>query len=185
MSVTYSGAAAAPVQPGTYPVSANVTQPGFTGTTTGTLTVAQAPQSIVFGALPAVTTATPPFQLVATSTSGAPVAFASGNPSVATVSGTTVTVVGVGTANIMAIQLGNGDYAAATPVVQQLVVTQAGDHAGARDAGMGAGDALGAGHCDGSAFEAHERLQSRRHSGLTPRGGAFDGLPTYTAWDRS
>jgi hypothetical protein len=26
----------------------------------------------------------------------------------------------------MAIQLGNGDYAAATPVVQQLVVTQAG-----------------------------------------------------------
>jgi 2',3'-cyclic-nucleotide 2'-phosphodiesterase (5'-nucleotidase family) len=126
VNVTYAGDTAVPVHVGSYPVSATVTQPGFTGGTTGSLTITQAPQSIRFGVLPSVTTAAAPFQLIATSTSGAAVTFYSDNQAVATVSGSTLTVVGVGTANIMAVQLGNGDYAAATPVVQPLVVTQAG-----------------------------------------------------------
>lgn len=43
----------------------------------------------------------------------------------ATVAGSTVTIVGVGTTNITASQAGDGTWAAATPVVQALVVAKA------------------------------------------------------------
>jgi len=50
------------------------------------------------------------FTVSATASSGLPVTFASDNPSVATVSGNTVTVVGVGVANIIASQAGDEYY---------------------------------------------------------------------------
>lgn len=57
--------------------------------------------------------------------SGNSVTFTSSNTSVATVSGTTVTIVGAGSTNITASQLGNSNYVAATDVVQTLIVNKA------------------------------------------------------------
>ncbi|MEI6142279.1 MAG: FG-GAP-like repeat-containing protein, partial [Mariniphaga sp.] len=63
-----------------------------------------------------------PFDLTASATSGLTVSFASDNTSIATVSGNTVTIVGVGTANITASQAGDANYYAASDYVRQLVV---------------------------------------------------------------
>jgi hypothetical protein len=51
------------------------------------------------------------------------VTLTSSNPDVATVSGSTVTVVGAGTTTITATQSGDSDYLAATPVSRDLVVS--------------------------------------------------------------
>jgi hypothetical protein len=50
------------------------------------------------------------------------VSFASADPKVATVSGGTVTILGLGTTTLTATQEGDADYAAATPVTRTLVV---------------------------------------------------------------
>ncbi|MGA2017577.1 MAG: immunoglobulin domain-containing protein [Opitutaceae bacterium] len=86
------------------------------------LTVEKASQTITFNSIPAKTTSSPPFSLVATASSGLPVSFTSSNPSVAAVSGSTVTIVGPGTTVITASQAGNADYLAAS-AVQSLTVT--------------------------------------------------------------
>jgi endonuclease I len=89
-----------------------------------TLTVTQAPQLITFNALPNKTIGSPPFTLSATGgNSGNPVTFTSSNNSVATISGNTVTIVGVGTTNITASELGNTNYLAAVDVVRSLSVS--------------------------------------------------------------
>ena len=69
---------------------------------------------LIFGAAP--------FDLTASATSGLTVTFSSDNTSVATISGNTVTVLGVGTVNITASQAGNSNYYAASDYVRQLVV---------------------------------------------------------------
>ncbi len=79
-------------------------------------------QTITFGALSPESLGASPFTVSATASSGLPVAFASNNPAVCTVSGDTVTVVGDGTCLITASQPGNAIYAAAPPVAQTLTV---------------------------------------------------------------
>jgi hypothetical protein len=123
VSVTYNGSASAPIHPGAYAVVATVTDPGFTGSQSGTLTINQAGQTISFAALTPATVGAAPRTLTATASSGLPVSYASSNPAVATVAGNVLTIVGAGTTNITASQSGNGDFLAAAPVAQQLVVT--------------------------------------------------------------
>jgi uncharacterized repeat protein (TIGR02543 family) len=94
-----------------------LTQPTLTGNIT------QAPQNISFAALPDKLISDVPFNLTATVGSGLTVTFASDNPAVATVSGTQVTIVGAGIANITASQPGNSNYSAATDVVRPLTVS--------------------------------------------------------------
>ena len=84
--------------------------------------VARASQTITFAELPQKAVGQPPFSLVASASSGLAVSFASSNPSVATVSGTTVTIVGAGTTSISASQPGNGNYLAASDIVRTLTV---------------------------------------------------------------
>lgn len=62
------------------------------------------------------------FTLNGTATSGLTVTYSSSNTDVATVSGNTVTIVGVGSTTITADQAGNGTYAPADPVAQSLTV---------------------------------------------------------------
>jgi len=124
-TVTYNGGASVPVIPGSYAVALTVTQPGYTGSASGTLVVSQASQSIAYAALAPVAVGVPAFDLAATASSGLPVAFTSSDPSVATVSGTTVTVVGAGTTTITATQPGDSNYLAAAPVSHDLVVNAA------------------------------------------------------------
>jgi len=64
------------------------------------------------------------FDLSATATSGLAVTYISSNTSVATISGSTVHIVGAGTTTITASQAGNSSYAAATPVTATLTVEE-------------------------------------------------------------
>ena len=123
VDVTYDGSWALPVHAGTYAVTATVTQPSYTGTASGTLTITPQSQSIDFAPLPGVTVASPPITLTASASSGLPVTYASDNPSVATVSGNVLTIVAPGTTNIVASQAGNGDVLAAPSVSRPLVVS--------------------------------------------------------------
>ncbi|NBR47072.1 MAG: hypothetical protein EBT68_08210, partial [Verrucomicrobia bacterium] len=86
------------------------------------LTVAQASQTITFGALAAVNAGASAFNLTATASSGLAVTYTSSNPGVATVAGSTVTIVGPGSTLITASQAGDGNYLAAADVTQTLTV---------------------------------------------------------------
>ena len=84
------------------------------------LVVNKAQQSITFDELPEKTINDEAFDLSASASSGLGVAFESSDETVATVSGNTVTIIGVGTTMITASQSGNENYEAATDVVQSL-----------------------------------------------------------------
>ena len=124
-SVTYNGSASAPVNAGSYAVAATVTDPNYTGSASGTLVIAQASQTITFGALPAKTFGDASFAAGGTASSGLTVSYASSNTNVATVSGGTISIVGAGTSTITATQGGNTNYEAAAPVAQTLTVAAA------------------------------------------------------------
>jgi len=87
-----------------------------------TFIVTQASQTIAFGPISPVTLPSSGIALVATSTSGLPVSFASSTPVVCTVNGTTVTPVTAGTCTIVARQSGNVNYAAAPAVTQSFAI---------------------------------------------------------------
>ena len=91
-------------------------------------TVSAAPliaQTISFASPGNQTLGTAPAALVATATSGLAVSFASATSGVCTVSGTTLTLVAVGTCTITANQAGNATYAAATAVSISFAVAAA------------------------------------------------------------
>jgi hypothetical protein len=92
-------------------------------TVTQTLVVNKALQTISFAALPDKDINDPDFQLNATASSGLAVTYVSSNPSVATVSGNTVSIVGIGTTCILASQSGNDLYEAAPQVLHHFDVT--------------------------------------------------------------
>jgi len=72
------------------------------------------PQIISFNPLPVKTIGDAPFTLSATTDSGLPITYLSSNPNVATVTGSTVTIVGIGRTLITASQVGNGTFSAAS-----------------------------------------------------------------------
>lgn len=86
---------------------------------TGTLTINKASQSITFGSL---THTDDVFDLSATTTSGLNISYTSSANSVATISGTTVTVLTTGSTVITASQSGNNNYHPATDVSQVLLI---------------------------------------------------------------
>ena len=79
-------------------------------------------QTISFSAIPTKAHGDIYSDLGATATSGLPVSYVSNNTAVATVVGSTLNIIGPGTANITASQAGNTNYNAATSVVQALKV---------------------------------------------------------------
>jgi hypothetical protein len=87
------------------------------------LTVNSGTQSITFAALPNVTYGVAPITLTAKASSGLPVSYAVTGP--ASLSGSVLTITGVGPVSVTASQSGNGEYSAATPVIQGFQVTQA------------------------------------------------------------
>ncbi|GAA4274338.1 hypothetical protein GCM10022258_36340 [Aquimarina gracilis] len=92
--------------------------------TGNTLTIGQASQSITFGPLANVNFGNSNFNLNATASSGLLVSYTSSDPSVATVSGNTVTIIGMGTTTITASQAGDANWNAANDVTQVLTVTE-------------------------------------------------------------
>lgn len=91
-----------------------------------TLVVSRLSQAISFGALPGKFVGDAPLSLGATASSGLPVSYNSSNPGVATVSGNTVTIVGVGSTVITATQAGDATYQPANPVPQTFTVSPVG-----------------------------------------------------------
>jgi polyvinyl alcohol dehydrogenase (cytochrome) len=86
--------------------------------------VTRGSQTIIFGVLSNQVLGSPPFTVSATASSGLTVSFNSQTTKVCHVSGTTVTMVAVGTCTIQATQAGNANWIAATPVNQSFQVTQ-------------------------------------------------------------
>ena len=123
-SVTYDGSATAPTEAGSYAVDATITNPNYTGSANGTLTIAQVIQTITFGALANQTYGASAFALSAISDSGLPVNYAvTSGP--ATVAGNTLTITGAGNVAVQVTQAGNANYSAATPVNQSFTVNPA------------------------------------------------------------
>jgi gliding motility-associated-like protein len=86
---------------------------------------AQPDQTITFNSIDPKTYGDADFSLGATASSGLTVSYTSSNPSVATIIGSTVTIVGAGSAIITASQAGDGSYNAAPDVTQELIVNKA------------------------------------------------------------
>jgi hypothetical protein len=122
LTITYNDSATAPTEAGSYTVAATINSPNYQGSASATLTIAKGAQTIAFATLPATTVGNAPFNLSATATSGLAVSYSSSNPAVATISGTTVTIVGAGTTTITASQGGDANYSAASSVAQTLTV---------------------------------------------------------------
>jgi hypothetical protein len=101
-----AGFAPSPVATASYTINAPAAQSIQNFTTFGVLTYGQGP-----------------IQLQATSSSGLPVSFNVSGP--ATVSGSLLTITGVGHIEVTAYQLGNGDYAPAQSVIHGLTVNSA------------------------------------------------------------
>ena len=95
----------------------------ISGTSNAVTPISRVLQTITFGALSAVNYGDAVLP-GATASSGLPVTYSSNNSLVAITSGSTITVVGAGSATITAVQTGNDTYAAATPVIQMLVVNK-------------------------------------------------------------
>jgi uncharacterized protein YjdB len=86
--------------------------------------VSKSEQKILFDALPPHNLSEGSFELNASATSGLPVTFSSSDPSIASVSGKTVTLIKEGTVNITAVQPGNDAYYEAPGVERSLVVNE-------------------------------------------------------------
>lgn len=86
-------------------------------------TVVKTAQSITFAELLPKQVGDSAFDLTATATSGLPVSYISSNTSVATISGSTVTIVSDGSTDITASQSGDASFAQAEEVTRVLVVT--------------------------------------------------------------
>jgi len=94
-------------------------------TATLTLEADRDTQTITFATLAPRTFGDKPFALAATATSGLPITFTSDNENVAMIAGSTVTIVGAGSANIIASQPGNSQYLPAAGVTRPLTVSKA------------------------------------------------------------
>lgn len=124
VSILYDGQAAPPVNAGSYAVTASVTSDYYSGTATGTLTVAKATQTISFNAPDSKRYGDSPFTLSAASTSGLPVSFSSSAAQIVAISNNEATIAGVGTALITAAQAGNDNYLPADPVIRPLTIAK-------------------------------------------------------------
>jgi gliding motility-associated-like protein len=87
-----------------------------------TLHVDKISQTITFNTLPTMFLGDADFDLNASATSGQTINYTSSNPSVASVSGSTITILSSGSTDITASQTGNGTYYAAPPVTRTLNV---------------------------------------------------------------
>jgi fibronectin-binding autotransporter adhesin len=121
-SITYDGLTNEPTTAGSYDIVATVTDPDYSGTATGTLVIAKAAQTINFAALDPIGNNITTLALTATASSGLPVSYTSSDSSIATVSGNTLTIVGIGTTTITASQPGDNNYEAAADIQRTLEV---------------------------------------------------------------
>lgn len=120
VEITYDGSSQAPVDAGSYGVTAMVVDPVYAGGATGILVVAKADQTIDFSLVPNQVV-TNRVILSATASSGLPVAFeVRSGP--AMLDGDTLSFVATGQVRLAASQAGNGNWNAAEDVEQEFHV---------------------------------------------------------------
>ncbi len=121
VNITYDGGSTAPINAGSSSVVAEINHPDYSGGTASTLVVAKAPQTITFGAIADQTLGIPSVALSASCSSGQAVQFTvlSGP---AAVSGSSLTLTGLGVVVVEASQAGNANWMAATPVQRTFSV---------------------------------------------------------------
>ena len=96
-STVYGPSSNSPTAAGTYLMTATSTNPSYPVSKTATFTIERAPNSFAFDSLPVKTMGDSSFSLTPTQTTcGAPLRFVSANTNVATIEGSTVTLVGPG-----------------------------------------------------------------------------------------
>ena len=122
VNLTYNGSSTAPADGGSYTVLATVSDPAFEGSSTATLTIAPASQTLAFAPPASMPFDGPPLTLGATASSGLTASFTlvSGP---ATLIATTLTPTGAGNVVIRASQSGNGNYQSAPDAVATIAVT--------------------------------------------------------------
>jgi hypothetical protein len=120
VTTTYNGSTTPPSAFGNYSILATVDSLNYQGVAGGTLVIGPHAQTIAFSEIPDRTFGDPPFDLQPTATSGLPVVLSvvSGP---AFVSGQTVTLTGVGTVILQAMQNGNTNFQA-TSVTQSFAI---------------------------------------------------------------
>ena len=122
VNLTYNGSTNAPTTAGGYTVVAIINDVNYQGSVTNTLLIAQAAQTISFDTLPLFVLGDAPYPLSASVSSGLPVSYASSDPSVASVAGSLISFLAVGSTIITATQVGNSNYFVAI-TNQALLVT--------------------------------------------------------------
>jgi hypothetical protein len=122
--VTYNGLTNLPTGTGSYTVVGSIVGGNYIGSTTNTLLIEVAPQTITFNPIANQTSTNAPVQLTATASSGLAVIFAvvSGP---ATLNGSVLTLTGAGVVTVEATQSGNDDWSAAPSVEQSFNVSLA------------------------------------------------------------
>jgi len=125
VGLTYNGNATAPTNLGSYAVVATISDATYSGSASGTLTIAQGEQTISFGALPDRSYGDATFGVSATaSPSSLPVSFlVLSGP--ATLSGNLVTVTGAGVVTIRASQSGDANFNTAINIDRTFNVAKA------------------------------------------------------------
>jgi hypothetical protein len=122
-TINQSGVVTA-VSEGNTQITYTVTSNGCTGNSSTWFSVIKYDQTISFTLASPVEVGVSPITLTGTATSGLPVSYVSSDPSVASVSGNTLTILSAGYISITASQAGNSTYYPAANVVQYLMVTQ-------------------------------------------------------------
>ena len=127
LNITYNSASDVPVNAGSYPVAATITDPNYMGSASGTLIITKGTQTITFPAPPPLRNGDPDVTLTARSTSGMTVSYACSNTSIATiVDGNKLHIIGAGSVIITATQPGDPNWLAATAVKKTLTIGKRG-----------------------------------------------------------
>lgn len=114
-----------PTQAGTFNLTFTATGTAPAANQNFVLTVAKANQTITFVGPGPQTFSSTPVAVSATASSTLAVTFSSTTPAICSVSGTSVTMITVGTCTIAADQAGNANFNAAPQVTQSFVISQA------------------------------------------------------------
>lgn len=125
VTLTYNGSSSAPVNAGTYSVSATIGNPLYQGSASGTLTVAKTPQTITFPAVPNLP-ATFTGGISASSTGSAdPVTFSVVSGPAVITGVNFLSFTGAGPVTLAANKAGNQNYLDADTVTRSFNVTKA------------------------------------------------------------
>jgi uncharacterized repeat protein (TIGR02543 family) len=153
-------------------------------TRTFQVSAAKTDQSITFPQPADVTTASGPVTLTGTASSGLAVTYVSNSPSVCTVSGSTVTIVGPGTCSITASQAGDATYSAAPDVTRTFQVSSSGGAGGGGGGGGGGATEDPAPHSAPAVTYSVSYVGNGSTGGTVPSSAAFVTGATVTVSTR-